>query len=217
MKGVISYIEKGSFQGKDGNAVTFHSVIVDGIKYTCYNKSISEKKIGDEVEFESVPKGEGKPPQMKLAGEAQGGFKKEWKPQDPDSMYRCNAMTNAVAFFDGSNIEGLISTYNAIYKAMKGEPAPVSTPAVTNTQSVANQQSPQMPETYPKKSSEGKVLATDSQKNAIKNMCKARKMSIDDFLTESLGYGCPHEELSKAEGSMAIGYWNKKDEASEPF
>ena len=120
MKGVIQFIETGSFKGNDGNIVNFTSVVVDRVKYTCYNKSMKEKKIGDEIEFEKVDKGEGKTPQMKLMGEQQG-FKKEWKQQDPDGMYRCNAMTNAVAFFKGDNIEGLITTYNAIYKAMKGD------------------------------------------------------------------------------------------------
>lgn len=214
MEGTIQFMEPGSFKGNDGNMVSFTSVVVDGVKYTCYNKSMKEKKVGDTVQFDKVDKGEGKTPQMKLVGEP----KKEWKPQDPDGMYRCNASDKATQILIASQIpigptaitENQIVMwdrwYDHIYAKMKGEAAPVSTPAVAKPQVVAQNTTTDV-----------KVLASESQKNAIKNMSKARKMSTDDFLTESLGYGAPLEELSKGEASMAIGFWNKKDEQGEPF
>jgi hypothetical protein len=155
-------------------------------------------------------------------------------------MYRCNASDKATQIY----LAGIVGErsmqvwdqwYDHIYAKMKGESAPVSTPAVANAQTVAqnttnvgSNSAAGMPEwqakqqqeaksLLPPKSTEGKTLASESQKNAIKNMAKARKMSTDDFLTESLGYGAPLEELSKGEASMSIGFWNKKDEQGEPF
>lgn len=195
--GEITFIKPESFQGKDGNTIHYHQVIVNGVQYSCYNKGAATKKVGDTIQFEAVDRGNGRW-QMKLAGD--DAPKSYGKPQDSDAMFRCNAMTNAVNFFKGDNIEGLLTTYNKMYSALNGSnttKSEPSQPTVNNTlDKPANTERAVMP----------------GQVNAIKNMAKKQSMSEEAFVTAVLGYfPGSTSSLSFNEASEVIKFYNDKD------
>ena len=74
--GTISFIEQKKWQDK-----TFHEVVVNGQRYSCWQNSFN-KKVGDEITFEvTPPKKEGQTPKMLIDGiggfGGGGGFKRE--------------------------------------------------------------------------------------------------------------------------------------------